>query len=594
MQEEIHYGPTIGISQHIHATKYRGRDESFKEAMNRVASALQDNAEHYQQFREVLLNQRFLPAGRVQSAMGSPRQTTPYNCYVSGLIEDDSHSIMKMAAEAFQTMRLGGGIGYDFSRLRPRNDLIRSLDSRSSGPVSFMGIYDAICATVSSAGHRRGAQMGVLRVDHPDIEEFVNAKTNSHNLTNFNISVGVTDDFMEAVRHNRQFDLRFADRVYRTISARYLWDKILRSTWEWAEPGILFIDRINRKNNLWYCETIEATNPCGEQPLPPYGACLLGSFNLVKYIYKYSIMMPDGPKRHPDTKYTNLGDQWYFDYIPIVVRAMDNVVDRAIYPLPQQEQEAKNKRRMGLGVTGVANAIECLGHDYGSEGFLDTLAEIMSTLRDSAYNTSISLAIEKGPFPLFDGRLLESEFATTLPADIRDNIRKYGLRNSHLLSVAPTGTISLSADNVSSGIEPVFSYSYTRTINMPEGVITEKVEDYGVREWGVHGRTADNLSVFDHVAVLNCASGYVDSACSKTCNVGDNVTWEQFKDVYMRAYEGGASGCTTFRASGKRYGILNASSSEDVVVDEQKAPDTYISEGTACYFDASTGIRTCE
>jgi ribonucleoside-diphosphate reductase alpha chain len=261
MQEEIHYGPSIRISEEIHAMKYRGQGESFKEAMSRVAGALQDNPNHYHAFRNILLNMRFLPAGRVQSAMGSPRQTTPYNCYVSGTIGDSMTDIMDKAKEAALTMKLGGGIGYDFSTLRPRNDLITSLDSRSSGPISFMGIFDSVCGTVASAGHRRGAQMGVLRVDHPDIEEFVNAKTNSHNLTNFNISVGVTDEFMEAVKNDTDFTLRFNDRVYRTIRAVYLWDKILRSTWEWAEPGILFIDRINRKNNLWYCENIAATNP---------------------------------------------------------------------------------------------------------------------------------------------------------------------------------------------------------------------------------------------------------------------------------------------------------------------------------------------
>jgi ribonucleoside-diphosphate reductase alpha chain len=320
----------------------------------------------------------------------------------------------------------------------------------------------------------------------------------------------------------------------------------------------------------------------GEQPLPPYGACLLGSFNLTKYI-----------------DFTATDQEPFFNYdllaadIPTVVRAMDNVVDRAIYPLPQQELEAKNKRRMGLGVTGVANAIECLGFPYGSEKFNHTLGRIMQLIRDEAYKASIELAKEKGPFPLFDTRLLESEFARTLPDDIRADIAKYGLRNSHLLSVAPTGTISLSADNVSSGIEPVFSYSYDRTINTPDGVVVERVEDYGLRKFGVRGATADSLNVMDHVEVLNLASKYVDSACSKTCNVGEEVSWEDFKDVYMRAYEGGASGCTTFRAAGKRYGILNASSMEDIAPVEETS-DEFISEGTACYYDPTTGIRTCE
>jgi ribonucleoside-diphosphate reductase alpha chain len=454
-----------------------------------------------------------------------------------------------------------------------------------------MGIFDAVCGTVRSAGHRRGAQMGVLRVDHPDIEEFVDAKTNDHNLTNFNISVGVTDEFMDCVINNKPFDLRFSGRTYRSVSAQNLWSKILRSTWEWAEPGILFIDRINRKNNLWYCEDIVATNPCGEQPLPPYGACLLGSFNLTKYIV-------------PCVKWTHdmsedLGYATEFDYeqfkhdIPIVVRAMDNVVDRAIYPLPQQEYEAKSKRRMGLGITGVANAIEGLGWKYGSRKFLEELEIIMTVLRDTAYTTSVSLAIEKGKFPMYDERLLESEFAQTLPPSIRELISTYGLRNSHLLSVAPTGTISLSADNISSGIEPVFSLGYTRTIQTFDGARTVDVTDYAHREWGVTGRVANDLSVFDHVGVLTTASHFVDSACSKTCNVANNVTWEEFKDVYMRAYLGGASGCTTFRAAGKRFGVLNASADEEEAVIEA-GDDREIDEGAACYFDPSTGIRTCE
>ena len=583
---EIENGPTLAISEEIHKMKYRGEGESFREAMVRVADGLKDNEEHYHEFKDILLNMRFLPAGRVQSAIGSPREVTPYNCFVSRVIPDSMEGIMDAAKEAAETMRLGGGIGYYFSTLRPRHDLIKTLDSKSSGPISFMQIFDAVCKTISSAGHRRGAQMGVLRVDHPDIEEFVESKSDLNNLTQFNISVGITDEFMTAVKNNTMFDLKFRGRVYRTINARALWNKILRLTWDYAEPGILFIDRINEKNNLHYCETITTTNPCGEQPLPPYGACLLGSFNLTKYIVEESVGIAQ--------------TKWIFDYdqfvhdIPIVVRAMDNVVDRAIYPLPEQEKEAKNKRRMGLGLTGVANALEALGHPYGSEGFLKELEKIMTILRDTAYTTSVSLAIEKGPFPYFSAELLKSGFAQTLPNYIREDIKKYGLRNSHLLSIAPTGTISLSADNVSSGIEPVFSYSYDRTIQTYEGPKVERVEDYGVRVFGVNGKTANELSVFDHVKVLNTASYYIDSACSKTCNVGDDVSWEDFKDVYMRAYEGGASGCTTFRAAGKRYGILNAASVEDVVEAEVEDEKDFIDEGGACYFDPATGLRQCE
>lgn len=824
---EKKYGPTLSISEEISQMKYRSKGESFKEAMIRVADALKDNEEHYLQFKEILLDQRFLPAGRVQAAMGAPREVTSFNCFVSGTLEDSMDSIMEKAAEAAQTMRLGGGIGYDFSSLRPRGDHIASLDSRSSGPISFMGIFDAICKTIASAGHRRGAQMGVLRVDHPDIEEFIKAKNNSTVLTQFNVSVGITDEFMDAVINDKMFDLRFEGKRYKTVRARYLWDEILRSTWDWAEPGVLFIDTINKKNNLWYCEQIAATNPClhpdtlietvegrvriadikeptivytsksdgslgmakataswvskrnasvykvrtangkeikvtpdnkilthdhgwvaaqdlklgdrvvqlcrarrgseysgvklttednrayvmehrliaeavygdlgdlvvhhingdtydnhidnfeimpaeehnkltattthpqehqvhgvngrfvatgkspkrvtpmpehlksgnknnygnavveiikdfevvdvydmtvegthnmignfmvvhncGEQPLPPYGACLLGSLNLTKYIKEW---VTEGI---PVTYFDD--DQLKHDIAP-VVRAMDNVIDRTVYPLEEQRLEAQSKRRMGLGVTGVANAGEALGYEYGSPEFLEWLEEVMTVIRDTCYQSSISLALEKGPFPMFIAdKYLESGFAKTLPETIRRDIHNYGIRNSHLLSVAPTGTISLSADNVSSGIEPVFSHSYERTIQTFEGPKVERVEDYGYRVFGVKGKTANELSVFDHVKVLTTASRFVDSACSKTCNVGDEVTWDQFKDVYMQAYLGGASGCTTFRASGKRYGILNAAAVEDVAEEPEVEEDDFIEEGGACYFDPSTGLRQCE
>lgn len=579
---EQDYGPTLEVSKWIHEEKYRGQGETFKDAMTRVAEALKDNESHFNNFRTILYNQRFLPAGRVQSAMGAPRRVTPYNCFVSTTIEDSMDGIMDAARRAAETMRLGGGIGYDFSTLRPRGAMIKSLESKSSGPLSFMGIFDAVCKTIASAGHRRGAQMGVLRVDHPDIEEFVTAKNNMTALTDFNISVGVTDKFMTAVKEGTDFDLVFNGEVRKTVDARALWDKIMRSTWDWAEPGILFIDRINNKNNLHYCETIAATNPCGEQPLPPNGACLLGSFNLVKYVVDH------------DGKYVFNMNQLRND-IPHVVRAMDNVVDRATYPLREQELEAKSKRRMGLGVTGVANAIEALGFHYGSERFLQTLEEIMGVIRDVAYTTSVELAMEKGAFPLFTQAYLDSGFAKTLPDNIRELISNYGIRNSHLLSVAPTGTISLSADNVSSGIEPPYNLFYDRKIQEFDGERTERVEDYGYRVFKVEGKTANELSVFDHVKVLNVASKFVDSACSKTCNVGDDVTWEDFKKIYMDAYDGGASGCTTFRASGKRMGILSSSSSEEIV-DEDVIEETqdFVDEGGACYFDPATGLRKCE
>lgn len=565
--ETFDFGPKSEVSVYEHTSKYRIPGETFLDVCNRVSGELGDNEGHRKQFRDVLLHMRFMPAGRIQRAIGSPLSVTPYNCFVSGEIADDSIDIMDKAKEALQTMRFGGGIGYDFSPLRPRGAHIKSLNSTSSGAVSFMGIFDAVCKTIRSAGGRRGAQMGVLRVDHPDIEEFIFAKQNDNNLTAFNISVAVTDEFMEAVKGGNSFDLRHDGRVYKTVSAKYLWNELMRSTWDWAEPGVLFIDRINQMNNLWYCETISATNPCAEQPLPPYGACLLGSFNLTQYI----VDTPSGREFNYDL---------FRRDIPVVVRAMDNVVDRAIYPLPQQETEAKNKRRMGLGITGTANAIESLGFSYGSDGYLAEQGMILKTLRDEAYRASARLAEEKGKFPLFDQYYFQGRFIQSLPDDVIEEISKYGIRNSHLLSIAPTGTISLAADNVSSGIEPVFAYKTRRTIINEDGVSTREVEveDYGYRYFGTAGRTVDDLSVADHIRVLTEAQKYVDSAISKTCNVGNGVTFEEFKDVYWKAYEGGAKGCTTFRAAGKRFGILNA-----------------VKEGEemACYINPETGEKSC-
>ncbi len=564
------FGPKLTISQEIHSMKYRLPGEPFDACCNRLSSTLSDNDDHRRALSDIFLNQRFMPAGRVQAAIGSPRQVTPWNCFVSGVIADDFNDIMEKAKEAGQTMRLGGGIGYDFSTLRPAGSLIKSLGSSSSGPVSFMDIYDSICGTIASAGHRRGAQMGVLRVDHPDIEEFVYAKRNSNKLTRFNISVGITDAFMKAVKEDKDFNLKYHGKVYKTVKATALWDSIMRSTWDWAEPGVIFIDRINEWNNLWYCETIATTNPCGEQPLPPYGACLLGSFNLVKYV-------PDG----------QFAKNAFVADVQAVVRAMDNIIDIGIYPLPQQEQEGKSKRRMGLGVTGLANAIEFMGLPYGSPEFIFYMNEILSTLRDTAYATSVQLAKEKGPFPLYDEKYLDGKFIKTLPEDIRAGIRKYGIRNSHLTSIAPTGTISLAADNISSGIEPVYTHAYTRTIQTEEGVRYEDVEDYGYRVWGVKGKTANELSPEDHVNVLNNAQQWVDSSCSKTCNVGEDVDWERFKAIYIMAYDGGAKGCTTFRAAGKRMGILNEQ--------KQKEPEEYIDDEdtVVCKIDETTGQPTC-
>lgn len=576
------YGPVIDIAIWADKEKYRQEGETFDQKCARVAQALSDSDTHFKECKEILKDQRFLPGGRVQAAAGSYREVTAFNCFVMQTVPDSLMGMMNVFSEAAKTMQLGGGVGYDFSNVRPKGDLIKSLGSRSSGPISFMQVPDAICKTIASAGHRRGAQMACLRVDHPDIMEFVNAKSDTHSLTQFNTSVLVTDEFMDAVDKDLTFDLRFEGKVYRTIKARALWDTILRNTWDWAEPGVLFVDRINKDNNLWYCEDISATNPCGEQPLPPYGACLLGSWNLTRYVEEVS-----------EGVYTFNEDRLKHDIAP-VVRMMDNIIDQTIYPLPEQENEAKDKRRMGLGITGFANVLGALGIRYGSEEAIHFLERLMCLISNGAYMASVELAIEKGPFPKFDGdKYAESEYIKRLKPKTQEAILKHGIRNSHLISIAPTGTISLTANNVSSGIEPVFSLEYDRTRQTFEGPVVEKVQDYAYREWGIKCTTTADVTVQEHVDTLVAAQYWVDSAVSKTCNVGDKVTWDEFKEVYMRAYKGGAKGCTTFRAAGKRYGILTASSSEDVV-ETKEDPEEIIVEGAACYIDPDSGIKTCD
>jgi len=566
MKHNQHYGMTLPLSDEIDRQKYRQVGEDFYSKVVRIADALKDTPEHFEDFKDAMRHMRFLPAGRVQNAMGAARQTTAYNCFVSGIIEDSMDVIMQRAAEAAETMRRGGGIGYDFSRLRPRGELIKSLDSKASGAVSFMGIFDAVCQTIASSGHRRGAQMGVLRVDHPDIEQFITAKHDSTTMTGFNISVGITDEFMNYLDAGKPFPLRFEGKVYKEVDPVALWDMIMRSTYDWAEPGVVFLDRMNEMNNLWYCETLEATNPCAEQPLPPYGACLLGSFNLTKYVDDKSFDW----------------DQYKAD-IHTVVRAMDNVVDRTIYPLPEQKSEAENKRRMGLGVTGMANAGELLGFPYATPTFMEWAEKALKMLRDECYTASALLAQEKGAFPLYDkDKYTQGRFFKTLPKKVRELIEEHGLRNSHLTSIAPTGTISLTADNVSSGIEPPYSLYYDRTIQQFDGHQIERVEDYAYNQ-GVSGRTANEISADEHVDVLCLASKYVDSAVSKTCNVGDDVTYDEFKQLYYKAWKGGCKGITTFRAAGKRFGILN-----------EVKPDKEEPKAEACFIDPDTGQKSCE
>ncbi len=847
-------GPITKFAQQLHADKYRAQGEDFTQSMIRIADALQDNPAHGSALRDMLLNQRFLPAGRVQAGAGAAKEVTLVNCFVMPTIKDSlvgEDSIMDVLAKAAETMKRGGGVGYDFSTLRPRGAHIKTLDSVSSGVVSFMKIFDALCSTIASAGNRRGAQLGCLRVDHPDIFDFIRAKRDNITLTQFNVSVGITDDFMKAVDINGPFNLVFEGKVYQTIQARDLWDEIIHNTWDYAEPGVLFLDTVNRENNLSYCEKIATTNPCftgetkvwtadghesfielvgkevkvltqtddgrlvyrkmfnirctqvnaalvkitfdngstvtctpehkfflrtgekisaqdlvknasiasvyrykanskgylklagssceilehhvpfeidglgkefhvhhkngvkgdnrpdnlevidahehnsmhmrgdnnpmrrfpernhfitnvefskgknngryrhdiydteirnlsaqgmganqiaakfncaaytirkrlgyvaprkvvnhkvvsvefltekqdvycgtvedthrffvacgdndgvlvsncGEQALPPNGACVLGSFNLTKYIRTNA----------QNTRVFNF--EMFAEDIPHVVRMIDNVNDRSKFPLKEQAAEAQAKRRIGLGITGAANAIEALGQPYGSYGFLAVLTSIMDFMTHKVYAASIELAKEKGPFPLFDAEAyVASPYIQRVVPDLIPLIKKYGIRNSHLMSVAPTGTISLCADNVSSGIEPVFAHSLKRTVRTVDGSVEVDLEDNGVHAFGVYGKTASEVSIQEHLDVLAVAANYCDAAVSKTINVPGTVNFDEFKEIYHQAWVRGVKGCTTFRIDGKRFGILNAPAAEEEAV----------IEGGACTFDPATGSRTCD
>lgn len=597
MTTPVFVGPRLRYSEQLHAAKYRLPGESFRDAMSRVASALKDTAKDYHEFREILLDMRFLPAGRVQSAMGAPKAVTPYNCFVGGVIPDsftvpdNSHesSIMHRALEGAQTMRMGGGLGNDFSTLRPAGALIEKIHSSSTGPLKFMSIFNSVGDATSSTGERRGAQMGVLRIDHPDILSFINAKHDNETLKRFNISVAVTDEFMEHLENGLPFPLRFGGRVYRHVDPAELWDTLMRSTWDWAEPGVIFIDTMNRMNNLYYCETLAATNPCSEQPLPPFGACLLGSFNLTRYLRRG---LPGQPNYFD-------WDQFSHD-IPIVTRAMDNIVDRALYPLPQQEREAKTKRRMGLGGTGLANVGEALGHPYGTPGFVEFTHRLCAHQTRHTYLASVALAQEKGAFEMFDAKLYGAgQFVLTLDDDVQERIQRYGVRNSHLISWAPTGTISVTADNISSSAEPVYQWHSERPVTLPEGIVNMDLHDYGFREWRVRGRRAANgeVSAREHVDVLVAVQAHTDSAVSKTVNTDGTVPWEDFKNIYRDAYQRGAKGCTTFNKDGKRFGLFKSQTeSDDLPFPEARLGEVphATRDIEACTFDPATGRRTCE
>jgi ribonucleoside-diphosphate reductase alpha chain len=548
------------ISQQIWDMKYRLKtldgkpvDKTIEDSWRRVANALAEaeaepvRAQWAERFYGALAGFQFLPAGRILAGAGTERSVTLFNCFVMGTIPDDMGGIFAHLREAALTMQQGGGIGYDFSTLRPRGAPVKGVGADASGPLSFMDVWDAMCRTIMSAGHRRGAMMATLRCDHPDIEAFIEAKQAAGRLRMFNLSVLVSDAFMTAVREDAPWELAFGGVTYRVLRARELWDKMMRATYAYAEPGVIFIDRINRRNNLHYCETIHATNPCGEQPLPAYGACLLGSINLAVLV------------RDPFEATAHLDTAALEDLARNAVRMMDNAVDLSRFPLPEQEAEAKAKRRIGLGVTGLADALIMCGARYGSSGAVALSEAWLAALRRAAYGASIDLASEKGAFPLFDReKYLAGETIGELDADLREGISRRGIRNSLLTSIAPTGTISLFADNVSSGLEPVFSFKYSRNILMPDGSRSqEEVTDYAYRLFrrlkGDNAPLPDSfvdaqgLSPGDHVVMQAAVQKYIDSSISKTINVPADLSFEAFKNVYLQAYELGCKGCTTYR-----------------------------------------------
>ncbi|MBM3516476.1 MAG: adenosylcobalamin-dependent ribonucleoside-diphosphate reductase [Alphaproteobacteria bacterium] len=560
------------ISQQIWDMKYRLRaadgtpiDRTIDDTWLRVARAAAtpeaDPELWTGRFADALADFRFLPAGRIIAGAGTDRRVTLFNCFVMGAIPDDVAGIFDHLKEAALTMQQGGGIGYDFSTLRPKGAPVRGVGADASGPLSFMDVWDAMCRTIMSAGYRRGAMMATMRCDHPDIEAFIAAKQEPGRLRMFNLSVLVSDAFMTAVREDLSWELRFGGICYAVVRARELWDRIMRATFDAAEPGVIFIDRVNRLNNLHYCETISATNPCGEQPLPPYGACLLGSINLARLV------------RAPFTPDAALDVAALEELVPVAVRLLDNAIEISRYPLPQQQAEARAKRRIGLGITGLADALILCGIRYGTERAVATASTWMRTLQRAAYVASAEIAREKGAFPLFDREpYLAGETVRVLDPEVRRAIAAHGVRNALLTSVAPTGTISILADNVSSGLEPVFSFVYRRNVLMPDGTRREEeVSDHAFRLFRrLRGETAPLTDAFvdalhlapsDHVRMQAAVQAHVDSAVSKTVNCPEDIAFDAFKDVYLLAYDSGCKGITTYRPNPVTGAVLEAKAS---------------------------------
>ena len=560
------------IAEQIWDMKYRFKsadgaplDASVEDTWRRIARALasveSDPAAWEDRFYGALEDFRYLPAGRIVAGAGTGRSVTLFNCFVMGTVPDSMGGIFDALKEAALTMQQGGGIGYDFSTIRPKGAAVSGVAADASGPLSFMDVWDAMCRTIMSAGSRRGAMMATMRCDHPDIEDFIVAKQDAARLRMFNMSVLATDPFMAAVQADGPWDLVFDGRVYRTVQARDLWNRIMRGTYDYAEPGVIFIDRINAENNLRYAETIAATNPCGEQPLPPYGACLLGSINLARLV------------EAPFTENAKVDAGALADLTAVAIRMMDNVVDASRFPLPQQAAEARAKRRIGLGVTGLADALAMCGLRYGAPEAVARTGAWMALIANAAYRASALLAAEKGAFPLFDAEAYaKAPMVQRLDADVQALIAGHGLRNALLTSIAPTGTISLFAGNVSSGIEPIFANAYTRKVLQKDGTRTEEeVVDFAVAAWrDLHGDTplpdyfvnAQTLAPLDHVRMQAAAQPWVDSSISKTINVPADISFEAFKDVYAEAYATGCKGCTTYRPNDVTGSVLSVSEAE--------------------------------
>lgn len=577
------------IAESIWDMKYRFKaadgtaiDTTVEDTWRRIArdiASVETEASLWEgRFYSALEDFKFLPAGRITAGAGTARKVTMFNCFVMGAIPDSISGIFRQLEEAALTMQQGGGIGYDFSTIRPKGADVKGVAADASGPLSFMDVWDSMCRTIMSAGSRRGAMMAVMRCDHPDIEQFITAKSDPARLRMFNMSVLITDDFMEAVKADGSWELIFDGKVYRAVQARDLWNKIMQSTYDQAEPGVIFIDRINAANNLGYCEEIAATNPCGEQPLPPYGACLLGSINLARMVED-----PFGDNARLDEDALN-------DLVAVAVRMMDNVIDVSKFPLEAQAREAAAKRRIGLGVTGLADALLMVGLRYGSDRAAEQTERWLHAIARAAYLASVGLAKEKGAFPLFDAEpFLASGTMRQMDEDVRGEISRHGIRNALLTSIAPTGTISLYAGNVSSGIEPVFAYAYTRKILEKDGSRREEeVVDYAVQMWRdmkgeaplpAHFVDAQTLAPADHVKMQAAAQKWVDSSISKTINCPEDIGFEAFQDVYMQAWDSGCKGCTTYRPNAVTGSVLTVFETDEATPELDTGADVvYISE----------------